>query len=93
VAFGPVLVSTRFPFGLFEKGREQEVPATLVVHPVRVPAPPARVRARPGDGERPEPRPGSGAEFHSLRDFRAGDDPRAVHWRSSARAVLKTLVK
>jgi uncharacterized protein (DUF58 family)/transglutaminase-like putative cysteine protease len=83
--FGAVLVATRFPFGLFEKSREHLLPALLPVHPAAVPAPAVRTRPRPGGGERPEPRPGRGAEFHSLRDFRSGDDPRSVHWRSSAR--------
>ena len=28
---------------------------------------------------------GSRGEFRNLRDYRAGDDPRDVHWRSTAR--------
>jgi uncharacterized protein (DUF58 family) len=34
---------------------------------------------------RPRRHPGAQAEFHSLRSFRTGDSPRAIHWRTSAR--------
>ncbi|MCS7168545.1 MAG: DUF58 domain-containing protein [Gemmatales bacterium] len=32
------------------------------------------------------PVPGAEFEFHGLRDYRSGDSPRYIHWRSSARA-------
>ena len=84
--FGTVRITTRFPFGLFEKSREQELPAILPIHPMPVRAPAVRLGPLTGEGERPEPRPGTGQEFHGLREYRSGDDPRQIHWRSSARA-------
>lgn len=84
--FGRVRITTTFPFGLFEKSREQVIEETLALEPARRPAPTVRAGQARGDGERPEPRPGQGREFHSLREFRSGDDPREVHWRTSARA-------
>lgn len=84
--FGRVRITTTFPFGLFEKSREQRLDELLALEPARRPAPTVRAGQARGDGERPEPRPGQGREFHSLRDFRSGDDPREVHWRTSARA-------
>lgn len=80
-------LSTRFPFGLIRKSRDVEAPAELVVFPALVTVP---------DGAVPSTftahqalhtvRPSRAGEFHGLREFRQGDDPRHVHWRSSARS-------
>ena len=84
--FSSIVVATRWPFGLFEKSRELDEAAELIVFPRRIP-PPADVREAPGCvGERPSGRVGQGIELHALRDHRAGEDVRTVHWRSSARA-------
>lgn len=81
-------LSTSFPFGLFLKERDIELPGEVVVWPrtdraVRTPrsaggsAPRAGSVARGSVGHR--------GEYRSLRSYRAGDDPRDIHWRSSAR--------
>ena len=36
-------------------------------------------------GYAPAGAPGNGEEFFSLRDYREGEDPRGIHWRTSAR--------
>jgi uncharacterized protein (DUF58 family) len=77
-------LSTRYPFGLFEKWRIIEDRAELLVYPGLVPvlAPEA-----PSGGEiveRAAPRPGHGTEFAGLREYRHGDEARAIHWRRSA---------
>ena len=47
------------------------------------------------EGRTPEPESGSvvavatGEEFHGLRNWRAGDSPRLVHWRTTARTGVK----
>ena len=93
-AFGRVRITTRFPFGLFEKSREQDLSSELPVHPRGgALAPKGHALATAGDGERPEPYPGQGSEFHGLRSFRSGDDPRAVHWRSTARTGRPVVVE
>ncbi len=84
--FEQLEVATRAPFGLFEKSRPLDAPAQLVVFPRKIATPPARPRALAREGEQPEDRIGQGLEVHSLRDHRAGEDARTIHWKSSARA-------
>jgi uncharacterized protein (DUF58 family) len=85
-------ISTKFPFALLRKSRVVELETEVVVlpsiHPVRLPPLPA-----PGaTGEREQRVRGRGGDVYGLRDFRPGDDPRDVHWKSSAhrgRLVLR----
>ncbi len=84
--FEQLEVATRAPFGLFEKSRPLDAPAELVVFPRQVAPPPLRAQALAREGEKPEDRIGVGLEVHSLRDHRAGEDARTIHWKSSARA-------
>jgi len=85
---GTVTLSTAFPFGLFVKERDLEIPGEVVVwprtdRPVRTP--------QPGGGRIPHSgsavlgAAGHRGEYRSLRTYRPGDDPRDIHWRSSAR--------
>lgn len=79
-------VATRFPFGLFEKSRQIDVPGELIIYPAvhTVRLPPPRVRAH-GHGARVATR-GAGDELLGLRAYRPGDDTRQVHWRKTAAA-------
>lgn len=84
-----VTLSTSFPFGLFRKERDVELPAEVVVWPRTD----RRVRAPRPAGERSQPTgalsagaSGARGEYRSLRPYRPGDDPRDVHWRSTARS-------
>jgi uncharacterized protein (DUF58 family) len=83
--FDGVRISTRFPFGLFTKRRgaalEGEVLVYPAIRPVTLPAPRGR---RQGDA--PAQKLGRRGEFFALREYREGDDRRAIHWRSSAKA-------
>jgi uncharacterized protein (DUF58 family) len=77
-------LATKFPFALFRKSRDVEAPVELLVYPARVPVPrpPPRAATR---GEAIADRLGRRGEFFGLREHRAGDDRRDVHWKSSAR--------
>lgn len=86
LAFSRLEIATRSPFGLFEKARPLDKPGELVVFPREVEPRPVALRAQGSEGERPLERPGSGQEMHGLRDHRPGEDARAIHWRSTARA-------
>lgn len=79
-------ISTKFPFGIIQKSRDVSDPVDLVVYPALVAVPPALLRGlptRPGRG-RDKWRSRHG-DFFGLRDFRPGDDPRDIHWRTTAR--------
>lgn len=81
-------LSTAFPFGLFRKERDLELPDEVVVWPRtdrRVSEPRALGRPTSGSGVRARTRPGGRGEFAALRSYRPGDSPRDVHWRSTAR--------
>jgi len=81
-------LATSFPFGLFLKERDVELSGEVVVwprtdRPVQMPLPPAG--SAPHAGAPPRGGAGYRGEYRSLRPYRPGDDPRDIHWRSSAR--------
>lgn len=85
---GTVTLSTGFPFGLFTKERDLEIPGEIVVWPrtdrrVREPSPGAGRVPRIGMAARGTS--GARGEYRSLRAYRVGDDSRDIHWKSSAR--------
>lgn len=82
-------VSTRFPFGLFEKSRDLEVegpPQTFFVYPRRRPMPMPQGAPEQREGTTTRSEPGQGAELLHLREWRPEDGLRNVHWRKSAQA-------
>ena len=85
-AFSHVLLKSRFPFGLFEMQYERPLPGEIVVHPAigRIRSLPNGHAALVGQIERPRNTLGQD-EFSHLRDYRPDDNPRRIHWRTSAR--------
>jgi len=86
---GTVTLSTAFPFGMFTKERDIELPGELVIWPrsdrrVTMPFAPGG-RNRPRQMAALAGAPGARGEYRGLREYRAGDDPRDIHWRSTAR--------
>ena len=85
---GPLTIGTSFPFGLFVKERDVERPGELVIWPrhdrtVRAPFPGGgRNRAR---GLALAGAPGTRGDYRGLHPYRVGDDPKDIHWRTSAR--------
>ncbi len=82
-------LSTSFPFGLFTKERDTPLPGELVIWPrsdrhVRLSAPPGR-RGRPAFSDSSEGAPAARGEYRGLREYRVGDDPRDIHWKTTAK--------
>jgi uncharacterized protein (DUF58 family) len=88
--FPRLRVSTRFPFALFVKAGQVAIQAELIVFPAlrAVSGAVQRELGGAGTGAR---RRGRGADLYNLRDYRAGDDPRLIHWRTSARTGMLTV--
>lgn len=84
--FGGARVATTFPFGLFLKAIARAEPLEVLVYPRLRPlgelietVPMAR------QAEHEQNRRGHGPGLYNLRDYRAGDEARAIHWKTSAR--------
>jgi uncharacterized protein (DUF58 family) len=81
-------LSTRFPFGIFERRRVVEMRQEMVVYP-RIGVLNRRLaldfRESIESGSLVSNRRGGNDEFIGVREYRPGDNRRAIHWKSSAR--------
>ncbi len=86
--FGPIRLSTRFPFGLFEAQRVFAEPQSILVLP-RLgrlnPAWTARRRVALAGAHQRAARRGSDGDFFGLREWNRGDGLRRVAWRAAAK--------
>jgi len=82
------VVSCAFPFGLVRRVVQLERAADITVYP-RVGALNRdlilRCRQAAGEGPIASQTRGGNDEFYGLRDYRAGDNVKAIHWRRTAR--------
>lgn len=86
---GPILAFSRFPLGLVERSRLFSISGEILIYP-RIGRLSTTWRRRWLSATEliARPQPNSGVfhdEFHRLREFRTGDNPRDIHWRTSAR--------
>lgn len=82
--FDGIRVSTKFPFGLFEKSIVLAHKTPLLVFPETrsVTLDPTTARKV---GEHLVQKVGRHGEFFALREYRDGDDRRRIHWKTSAK--------
>jgi uncharacterized protein (DUF58 family) len=81
-------VVTPFPFGLFHKKAFYPQEASLIACPELIPLPPMRVQEMNAIGyDQAQARRGHGNSLYNLREFRPGDDSRAIHWMTTARTA------
>lgn len=88
-----VRVSTTWPFGIFEKWYELPAPMEVLVHPQPLPGGMARPMPGPTLGEQRPGRRRGGGDLLGLREHRDGEDPRLVHWKTSARLGRRIAVE
>ncbi len=86
-------LTTRFPFGLAERGFSLIHPQEALVYPAMygVEELIAWLKAESGDVE--SPKKGDGYDYYGLREYAPGDPARLIHWRSSARAQRLVVVE
>ena len=78
-------LATLFPLGLFRKGMRQQVDLDVLVYPRLLAGRHSISRSAAAFGATRSRSPGWGHDLHSLRQLRAGDDPRRIHWKQTAR--------
>jgi uncharacterized protein (DUF58 family) len=87
--FGPVHADTKFPLGLVERGLNLPTPGELLIYPWigRLRSDWRRKLLQMSEQVNRNVVRGGAIqdEFHRIREYRHGDDPRTVHWRSTAR--------
>jgi uncharacterized protein (DUF58 family) len=83
--FPYVHVSSLFPFGFFRKGVRYRVDLEVLVFPELFPAGGSHPQESAQAGDDASRRSGWGHDLYALRAFRRGDDPRAIHWKQTAR--------
>ena len=87
--FGDLTLVTRSPFGFLERRESLGASGELVVYPaIGQLTRRWQVLQRQAIENRPGQRHDRSAqqeEYHGLRDYRSGDSPRWIHWRTSAR--------
>ena len=90
VSFPRMRMVTRFPFGLFVKAGQIRLDAETIVYPSVRPIDGERRREIGGGGATARRR-GRGNDLYNLREYRPGDDPRLIHWRSTAKTSVLTV--
>lgn len=80
-----VRVTTRFPFGLFLKAGRPLLATDVVAFPAMRALSPDLARELGMESDKTTRRRGRGTHLYNLRGYRVGDDPRLIHWRSSAK--------
>jgi uncharacterized protein (DUF58 family) len=83
-----ITVATSFPFGLFRKSLSLSAPGELIIWPRtdrKVGMPLVGGGPDSSGGTLALASPGLRGEYRGLRGYRPGDDPRDIHWRSTAR--------
>ncbi len=88
IRLSAIEISTSFPFGFIRRTRRLEVPQEMVVYP-RIGMLNRHLaleyREAVESGAMTSNRRGGNDEFYGLREYRAGDNIRSIHWRSTAR--------
>ncbi len=82
-----ITVSSNYPFNFFMRFRWLRTAATVIVYPKPVPCALAALHDSGAmfKGEKELNRPGYDSDIISIRDYVAGDHPRYISWKSTAK--------
>ena len=83
--FPPLKISTRAPFGLFERKRDLDQPTPILIYPEVKKLRRLSLLDRQPAAQIVTQRAGIGTEIIGVRAYRVGDSPRHIHWRTVAR--------
>lgn len=83
---GELSVTSRFPFGLFERSWAQRIDHEILVYPRLVDVRPVLRQAEVDLGEIESGKRGPGTSLYQLRESTGQESARLIHWRTSARA-------
>lgn len=83
--FPPLKMTSRAPFGFFKKKGQIDVPTSVLVYPKVKKMRRFALLDRQPAAQLSNPRAGIGNEVMGVREYRSGDSPRHIHWRSVAR--------
>lgn len=83
--FPPLKLTTRTPFGFFQRKRTLPAPTRVLVYPELRRLRRLSLLDRQPAAQLTHPRAGLGTEIIGVRPFRSGDSPRHIHWRTVAR--------
>jgi uncharacterized protein (DUF58 family) len=77
-------IATRYPFGLVEKVRIVSAADSLLVYPQLIEVERDALRDVTAGAEASVDRSGPGSEIGGIREYVAGEEARAIHWRRTA---------
>lgn len=82
-----VELSTRFPFGLFKKGKVNDVETEILVYPATEVINTKAKFTGSSQGQTESNKQGFGGDLFGVREHRADDDSRHIDWKSSAKST------
>lgn len=87
LTFGPMKLQSGDPLGVLTREQQIDQPARLLVHPLALPLERLGLPARAPFGDAATPRRllTDPLRVAGVRDYVAGDDPRHIHWKATAR--------
>jgi uncharacterized protein (DUF58 family) len=84
---GSYQISTSFPFGFIKRAFLRKQEDTILIYPALGDVSPRLLslcRSAERTGANRKPRVGGSDEFYGVKEFRAGENPRWIHWKRSA---------
>jgi len=83
--FPPVTLASKAPFGLFKRSKTVDEPDSVLIYPELHELNRLSLLDRQPTPELARTKAGLGSEVIGIRQYRSGDSPRHIHWRSVAR--------